>query len=543
MSERNRSCPECAKLGHDKTGDHLWLMKDDKTWCCTKSYHHPYYEREGHICLPPSFEGVDMQLKDIKELPFYGSRDRKISPDTHKHFKVRTELSEEDRSPRAIYYPETSQGSFIGYKCRLLPKKFFSIHNERAKGVVPDFFGQHCCPRSGKRILITGGEEDCMAAYEMLKDAYPDFEPCIVSLSRGEEGVATVSENLEFLKGFEEIIIGTDMDKVGREAIGKIAPIIGERARVLVLSEKDCSDMKIKGKHREFITAFFNAKEYRPSFIVSVEEILEDAVKPREWGLSYPFRKLTELTYGLKKGGEIISIGAGPGAGKSTFVRQIQEHLMFEHKERVAIFDIEEKAEGALNHLIGSMMNRPIHKPDCEYDVAEARRLGKLLEDKAFFYDGMTEDWGEVEAHVRYFASKGIRFMFIDPLSALVEHLSASEANQELGKIMRDMRRFKVQQGLTFFVVNHLNNPSSGKDHGAGGDVYGSQFSGSRAQWKYSTALWGLTRDQLADTEMERNMCKLSIIKDRLGGNTGHIHMNYNPITGKLEEIYDESEI
>ena len=209
---------------------------------------------------------------------------------------------------------------------------------------------------------------------------------------------------------------------------------------------------------------------------------------------------------------------------------------MFAHKETIGIFDIEEKAEGALKHLIGGIMNKPIHKPDCEYSVEEARRVGEMLVGKAEFYDGLTEDWNEVEANIRYFASKGVRIFFIDPLSALVEHLSASDANQELGKIMRSMRRFRQEQGLTFFSVNHLNNPPSGKDHGAGGTVYGSQFSGSRAQWKYSTALWGLSRDQLAEDEEERNQCKLTIIKDRLGGNTGSIDLYYDKNKGQLVE-------
>lgn len=537
----NRPCPRCQAVGRDKKGDHLFLLRDGITWACLKPYHRPYYERDDQEVQVSVQENIQAKIEEIKSFPFYGNQDRKISPRTHERFKVRTEFSEEDASTVAIYYPETHQGKFIGYKQRILPKKFFSLQKPEAKGLVPDFFGQHCCPMTAKRILITGGEEDALAAYEMLYDKYPDAEHAIVSLSRGEGGTATVAENLEFLKGFEEVIIGTDMDQAGRDAVAKIAPIIGERARVLVISEKDISDMLVKGKQKEFFSAYYQAREYRPSNIVGVSDILEKAVTPRPWGLSYPFKRLTELTYGMKEGGEIISIGSGPGSGKTTFVRHIQEQLMFVHQQKIAVFDLEDSADGALNHLIGGMMNLPIHLPDCKYDIEEAKRLGRMLEDKVYFYEGLAEDWEEVKDNIRYFASKGIRFYFIDPLSSLVEHLSASEAYQELGKIMRDMKRFRKQQGLTFFSVNHLNNPTSGKDHGAGGDVYGSQFSGSRHQWKYSTALWGIARDQLAETEEDRNKVKLSIIKDRLGGKTGHIYLQYNSATGKMEELFDES--
>ena len=534
----NKPCSKCREIGRDKTGDHLFLMRDGRTWCCLKPYHLPYYERDNEECEAP--EEMSIQLEDVKTLPFYGNIDRRVSKETHQHFKVRTELNEVNRTPSVIYYPETSSGKFIGYKKRILPKRFISLLKDESKGLVPDFFGQPVCPHTGKRILICAGEEDTLAAYEMLKSKYPEVEPCVVGLPRGEKCTTTISENLEFLKGFEEIIIGTDMDETGRKAVSSIAPIIGERARVLVISEKDISDMRVKGKDKEFINAFFNAREYRPVNIVSVADILDKAVEPVAWGLDYPFIKLNKLTYGIKDGGEIIGIGSAPGGGKTTFIRQIIEHIIFHHGERVASFDIENKAVMALKLLIGSMMNKPIHKPDCEYDKEEAKRLGSMLEGKVEFYDGLTEDWDEVKDQIRYFASKGIRIFIIDPLSALVEHLSASEANQELGKIMRDMRRFRSQQGLTFYHINHLNNPSSGKDHGAGGDVYGSQFSGSRAQWKYSTALWGLTRDQLADNDEDRNHVKLTIIKDRLGGNTGHIYLRYNNITGKLEEEFNE---
>lgn len=157
------------------------------------------------------------------------------------------------------------------------------------------------------------------------------------------------------------------------------------------------------------------------------------------------------------------------------------------------------------------------------------------------FYGGDSENWDEVEDGIRYFASKDIRFFFIDPLSALVEHLSASEGNTELGKIMRSMRKFRKNQGLTFFHANHLNNPQSGKDHGEGGVVRGSQFSGSRAQWKYSTLLMGLEGNQLAEDINEKHKRRLGVIKDRLGGKTGYVNLRYDPSTGNLkEDVFNE---
>ena len=284
MIHKNKECPKCREIGRDKKGDHLWLMSDGETWCCLKPYHLPYYERDSI-----QVKEIDtMQVEDIKQLPILGNKDRKISRETHQRFKIRTECSTANGEPVAYYYPETSKGDFIGYKCRQLPKKFFSIKSDKAPAnSVPDFSGQHCCPASGRRILITGGEEDMLAAYEMLNEKYPDQEHAVVSLPRGEEtSVATVAENLEFLKGFDEVIIATDMDAPGRKAVDKLAPLIGEKARVLVISEKDISDMRVKGKHKEFLHAYYSAKEHRPACIRSVTDILDKAISPVQWGLS-----------------------------------------------------------------------------------------------------------------------------------------------------------------------------------------------------------------------------------------------------------------
>lgn len=523
-------------------------MEDGVTWYCNKPYHDPYIEgggttkRKEEIDLSDSTVDSSKYIRQIVQYPFWGNEERGISKQTHEAFRVRTELSETDRRPLATFYPELFSGTFGGYKRRKLPKEFRTFHNSNAKG-TPDFFGQDRCPASGRRLLLCAGEEDTMAAYQMLKCRYPDVEPCVLGLPRGEAtSNATIADRLELLRNFEEVIVATDQDEAGKNALKVILPLIGEGTKYLSISEKDINDMLTKGKEKEFYNAFFNAKEYRPANIVDVSDILEDAIQPVNWGLSYPFEGLTHLTYGLKEEGEIIGLGAAPGAGKSTIWQMIQKHLLFVHRQEIAIFDIEEGSKMGLKKLVGSCMNKPIHKPDCTYDISRAREIGQSFDGLAHFYDGDSENWDEVESAIRYYASKGIRFFFIDPLSAIVEHLGASDGNTELGRIMRSMRKMRKHQGLTFFHANHLNNPSSGKEHGEGGAVRGSQFSGSRAQWKYSTLLLGAERNQYAEDKGEKNQMILRVLKDRLGGNTGFITLNYDSDRGILvEDVFDDA--
>jgi hypothetical protein len=181
-------------------------MEDGVTWCCNKPYHSLYLEKEGEEM--GTRKNYGLSVSEIKDLPFLGNDDRRISQEVHKRYRVRTELSEEDRSPVAIYYPELTCGKHMGYKKRKLPKAF-SVVKTAITG-VPDYFGQHQCPLSGKVLLICAGEEDTLAAYQMLSDRYPDWDHAVVGLPRGEAtSTETVAENLDFTRNFESVILAT----------------------------------------------------------------------------------------------------------------------------------------------------------------------------------------------------------------------------------------------------------------------------------------------------------------------------------------------
>jgi twinkle protein len=172
------------------------------------------------------------------------------------------------------------------------------------------------------------------------------------------------------------------------------------------------------------------------------------------------------------------------------------------------------------------------------YDPDQLRAAMESLRGLVYIYNHKGyRDWMDVEHAMMYFISLGIENIFIDPLSALTAHLSSSDANTYLNNAMFVMSKLIQSSPVNIFHVNHLNNPSTGKDHGAGGKVYGSQFTGSRAMWKFSTDLWGLERDQLSDDPLEKNTVEVVIIKNRLSGQTGRVRLRYNNKTGTLAEV------
>ena len=70
--------------------------------------------------------------------------------------------------------------------------------------------------------------------------------------------------------------------------------------------------------------------------------------------------------------------------------------------------------------------------------------------------------------------------------------------------------------------------------------MYGSQFSGSRAMWKFSTDLWGLERNQLAEDSDEKNKLRVVILKSRLSGVNGSTYLRYDRSIGGLIEVSPE---
>lgn len=546
-NEPNRACPSCQATGHDKKGDHLYLMADNLTWCCQKAQYH----KDSKIYLESSTgESRSSTKLDVKGEVFTtkkkpGVEEREIDPTT---FEVRgfREIPEyiygnagvkcevdEYGEPTAFYYPLFTHDGDMLWKIRVLPKKFFTSEEVGERKLM--FFNQD---KVGipKKLLITEGQDDALAAEYMLGK----YHIRTVSVPNGAN-IKAFEDNYEWLNRIEELYFDPDTDAVGDKLVPKVVALF-PKIKILSKPRKDACDMLKAGLKQEYIDSFFRAAPYKPDCIKEIsEDLIVEATKPVEWGLSYPFPSLTQKTFGLIYPC-VIGIGAGPGSGKTTFSQAIQSHILYEHKQPVGIIDLENNPGFALRKLIGFQMGVKLHTPDTPYPPElqeQARKIGHDLQERGVVFYDAEEDiqWEDVMAAMRYMVvTKDIRDVFIDPMSGLVAHLSSGEANEYLNKALFSASRLTRKLDFALFHINHLNNPSTDKDHGEGAKVRGSQFSGSRAMWKYSTDIWGLEVNQQAETSEERSKCILRVIKHRLDGRTGTIELKYNAKTGKHEE-------
>ena len=542
---QNTACPECRAAGHDKTGDHLFLLSDGETYICRTAYHpRKLYEWEGDRAIPKTMEKYHQDTKeDVLNYPVVDFEMRGIRPETFKTFDVRYCVDQEQGQPDYLFFPvKDVDNELIAYHRRGIQKKTFG-NTPGMKGEDTELFGNY---EPNKIAVVTEGQLDALSIYQVLKDKYSSFTPTVYSTNNGTGDFKSIVNTLKILKNYDKVLLCFDNDEPGDFLTSQAAKILGKRAFVMDLGKfKDANEALQADATKHIISAFYGAESYRPSGVVSLLDIQEAILEPVQMGLTFPFPSLDKLTYGLRRERmEIISIAAAPGAGKSLLMYTIIKHLIFQHKEKLSLFPLEENPIITGKKLVGSVMNKTLHIPDCIYDKQEARAVLNTLNDFIYIFDHQgSKSWSDIESVIRYQSSFDIGYFVIDPLTALSAHLSTGEANEMLNKMLADLSTLVNELGITVFLISHLNNAKSGKSHEEGGKVRGSEFTGSRAVWRWSTLMLGLSRNLLADDEEERNTSTLSVIKNRFSGDLGGIKLRYDKNTAELQELatYEEA--
>ena len=524
---KNRPCPQCKEHGRDKTGNHLFLMRDGFTWHCTRcNYTESNLIEVEPIIMTNTFTKVDLPIKSIPE--------RFIKEDTCKKYNVMTEFSEETREPSAHYYPITRKGNLVAYKIRKLPKQFYTSGD--MKGTV-DLFGQSVCPTSGKRLLITGGELDCLACFQLLHEKYPTFNHAVVSLPKGENAAA-IADNLEFIRNFDEVIIYTDMDDTGRKCADDIAKIIGPKAKIMSTTEKDACDMLIKNKKTEFYNAFYNAQQRRPEGIIAgaevdIEELMEEVTKGYE--LQYP--QLNRMLGGLRKG-ELTTLTAGSGVGKSTLAREIGYHLRSKHDLTIGNIFLEETLTKTIqgyiaidkNISLARLRNNPALLSREDWKSSYDRLIAHKWFAFSHFGSLPTNELLDKMRHLVY--GEGCDFVILDHLSLVFSGQANDNERLAIDNAMTELASFCNESGAGIIVIVHLSRNKNKGSFNEGAHISLNDLRGSAALEQLSWNVIGLERDQQNENN---DLATIRILKSRENGWTGVADTcQYNMETGRL---------
>lgn len=414
------------------------------------------------------------------------------------------------------------------------PNKDFIWLGE-AKGAC--LWGQHLWRDGGKQVVITEGEIDAMSISQLWDNKWP-----VVSLKSGAQGgKKDLGKACEWLEKFEHVILAFDMDEPGKKAAEECAmQLTPGRVKVWNIPLKDANEMLLAGRVKELIDAIWGAKVYRPDGIVSAADTWEVLIAEHEHdNIPYPWAGLNEKTQGLRLG-EIVTLTAGSGVGKSAVCREIAHHLI-KAGESVGYIALEENIQRSVRGLVSIELNQPLHLPKVRQSVPHdvLKAAWERVKDSAYFYD----HWGSTASsnllnRIRYMARGcGCRWVVLDHISIVVSGDGEGDERRKIDVLMTSLRSLVEELKIGMILVSHLKRPE-GKGHEEGAATSLSQLRGSAGIAQLSDMVIGWERNQ--QDPLQADIMQGRVLKNRYSGETGlACYLKYTKETGRLTEMLD----
>ena len=437
---------------------------------------------------------------------------RKLSQKTCQLYKIYY-----DGSSLRCHY-QNDAGEIEGCKVRSEDKQFY------VEGACSSLFGQHLFPSSGKRVVITEGELDAASCYE----AMPGWP--MVSIPNGVQSAkAAIQRNLQFLQGYEEIVIFFDNDDAGIKGAKEAAQVLPPgKVKIATLQQyKDASDALQVDDSQAIRLAIWNAVEYRPDGIVEGKTLFDSIITPNPPSdYDYPYEGLERKLHGIRLG-ELVTITAGSGIGKSSFCRELACSLL-SSGERVGYLALEESNRRTALGLMSSKVGKPLHIGIHDREELEDAYNQSIKDWNLYLFDGFGSfDPSVVYNRIEYLASGlDCRVVFLDHLSILLSGLDGDERRM-IDTTMTKLRSLVERTGIALFLVSHLRRSTDDKGHEEGARVTLGQLRGSAAIAQLSDSVIALERNQQAET----NTTTVRVLKNRYSGEVGvacQLHYDLN---------------
>ena len=299
---------------------------------------------------------------------------------------------------------------------------------------------------------------------------------------------------------------------------------------------KDASDALQAGDADAIRRAIWDAKPYEPDGIVSAKSLLDAVTTPSPpCNHEYPFPGLQSMTHGIRFG-ELTTITAGTGQGKSTFCRQLATDLL-NQGEKVGYIALEESNRRTALGLMSVAVGKALHLGEHDYTTLKDAYDSTISGWQLYLYDHFGSLSSDIiYSRIEYMAlGLDIKIIFLDHLSILMEGLDGDERRM-IDQTMTNLRSLVERTGISLFLVSHLKRTQSDKDHTDGARVSLGQLRGSQAISQLSDTVLALERDQQASD----NVSTLRVLKNRYSGETGvAAELKYDKTTCKFNETKD----
>lgn len=456
---------------------------------------------------------------------------RKISEKTAEMFKT----YKDGQILRHYYYDV--DGRVVGAKVRTKDKDF------RCEGEVKTLFGmqnfRHKTTKQTTKLVIVEGEMDAMSVWE----SQPKWD--VVSIPNGATSAKkAIQHNYEWVAYYDKVVLFFDNDQAGRDGAKEAASVLPPGKVFIGFLEdyKDASEALQDG-NTEAIRAVCNYdhQQYTPDGIVDAKDLLEVVTTPSPPAdHDYPFKGLQQKLHGIRYG-ELTTITAGSGIGKSSFCRQLCAGLL-NNGERVGYLALEESNKQTALGLMSTAVGKSLHIGQHSKKDLTKYFDQTLANWNLNLFDGFgSYDPDLIYNRIEYMAS-GLetRVVFLDHLSILLSGLDGDERRM-LDITMTRLRSLVERTGIAMFLVSHLRRTTNDKSHEEGGRVTLGQLRGSASIAQLSDACVALERDQQSGSKSA--LTTVRVLKNRYSGETGiACTLDYDLSTCKFNETESPQE-
>lgn len=234
-------CPYCRQEGGDTKGDNLNFNPNRGIFCGVT----PDNEHGKHLAkeiLRAKYEGKET-YKKVSELSYSEKDIERYSSNLFNNKKMlelvkeSTGLSEEvikeckigfSKEGKVFVLPMIAiDDTITGLEIRIPENhkgKFkFLCKTKGYTENIEKCLSRINSPKEAKKAIISAGYKDGYAIYQYLKDNGQENEYQILTNTNGEPNTARALEpHVEYLKGFEQVILCLDNDKAGKKAVEKV---------------------------------------------------------------------------------------------------------------------------------------------------------------------------------------------------------------------------------------------------------------------------------------------------------------------------------
>lgn len=524
---KHEPCPQC------NSKDNAARFDDGHLHCFGCGYQEqPTTQEKAHpprmpaAVKPPPVTPL-IEFTTIKELSKRG-----ITADTCKHFNYGT--STHQGQPVQVAEYRNQKGDVVAQHVRFPDKKF------RWLGSTTDMqlWGQHLWRQghgSGSNlfVVVTEGEIDAMSVSQVQGNKFP-----VVSLPNGAQSAKKyLAANAAWLGQFSRIVLCFDNDEPGRQAAEEALTVLPlGKVAICHLPRKDANEMLQAGEGQQLRDLLWKATPSRPDGIVNASELWDELIRPGATAVAnYPWPQLDRMTHGFRKG-EMTTLAAGSGIGKSSICRHIAHHFL-RHGLRIGYIALEESIQRTMQGIVGLELGKPIHLDPTLATQDEVRTgFDRVFgTGRCYLYDHFgSMDPDHLLNKIRYLADgEGADLVILDHLTIVISGLADLDERRAIDVTCTKLRQVVEQTGVGLILVSHLKRPE-GRGHEEGAQTSLSQLRGSHAIAQLSDMVIGAERNQQGDPA-ERNELQLRVLKNRFSGQTGLVDkLLYDQETGRL---------